>query len=147
MQIGWKTVPGNRIAVATLVLVLLLAGAFTVSAQDTATPTAPEVAEPETAEATPVATPILPPLLGGEYPVGTALVTTADSLRLRTQPTTDAETLMTLPAGTEVQVIGGPEQAESFTWYEVEVLDTDEPLTGWIATSADFVDPAQDAVT
>ncbi len=141
MQIGWKTVPGNLIAVATLVLVLLV-GTFTVSAQDTATPTAPEVAEPETADGTPAATPVLPPLLGGEYPDGTILVTTADSLRLRTEPSTDAETLTTLPAGTQVQVIGGPEEAESFTWYEVEVLDTDETLTGWIATSADFVDPA-----
>lgn len=129
-----KNAPG--IVIVAMGLVLGMTGASaSVSAQD-ATPEGPLVA-------TPGATPAATPLASAEqFAAGDILTTTVESLLLRAQPTLDAEALQALSEGTQLQVFGGPEQAEGYTWYEVEVLGTDESVTGWAATSAAFVDQA-----
>lgn len=136
MLIRRKNVPANLI-VALALMLGLVAGGYAVSAQDAGTPAATQEEIPGLA--TPATT---TPLVGERFEPGAVIVTTPDSLRVRAEPTTDAEALASLPEGTPMEVISGPEEAEGFIWHEVEVLDTDEALTGWVATGADFVDPA-----
>ena len=137
-----QSLPGTVIVVIGLVLGMVIAP-LSVAAQDAATPQVVPVATPG---ATPA--PALQPT-AEEFSPGDVLETTAN-LILRAQPTTDAEALQSLPEGTPLQVISGPEQAEAFAWYEVSVIDTEESVSGWVATSADFVDsedgdePAED---
>ena len=96
-------------------------------------------AESAPALATPAAT---TPLVGETFQPGDVIVITTDSLRVRSEPSTEAEALASLPEGSELEVVSGPEEAEGFIWYEVEALDAGEPLSGWVATGADFVDLA-----
>lgn len=94
-------------------------------------------------EAERAAAPGATPATAAEFQVGTVAATTEDNVRLRAEPTTDAEIVDALAAGTQLQVIGGPEEAEGYTWYEVTVLDSPEPVRGWVA--ADFVESVTDA--
>jgi hypothetical protein len=55
--------------------------------------------------------------------------------RLRTAPSISAEELVWLNTYEYVRVIGGPEQADGLTWWQVE---TDSGLTGWAAESDGF---------
>ena len=142
MPTRWKGMPGILFVTFGITLGLIV-GTFRASAQDVATPTASDTT-PSLTIATPGATPAQDAVpIAGQFPAGTILVTTTENLRLRTDFSTDAETLQTLPEGSQVQVISGPEQAEDFTWYEVEVLDSEESVSGWIASSADFVDTVE----
>lgn len=72
-----------------------------------------------------------------EIEVGATVVTNDDSVNLREEPTTTADGIDQLGEGVELEVIGGPEEADDLTWYQVEVVGTEGPTTGWVA--ADFL--------
>jgi quercetin dioxygenase-like cupin family protein len=68
----------------------------------------------------------------GEIGVGATVVSNVENLRLRPEPSTEGEAITALEIGTELEIIGGPEEAEDFTWYEVEVVA--DGTTGWVAS-------------
>lgn len=71
----------------------------------------------------------------GPITTGTTVVTTDDGVRLRAEPSTTAEIVAELPAGTELTVTGPAGEAEGISWYPVE--DPKSGDSGYIA--ADFV--------
>lgn len=73
-----------------------------------------------------------------EVGVGAPVVTNTDSVNLRTEPSISAEAVDQFAAGVELTVIGGPEDADDFTWWQVEVPGSEGPVQGWLA--ADFID-------
>jgi hypothetical protein len=58
-----------------------------------------------------------------------ATVTAQDGLNLRAKPNDQAELVVALPSGTRVTIIGAPVQADSYTWWNVEV----DGRRGWCA--------------
>lgn len=72
-----------------------------------------------------------------ELGIGATVVTNDDTVNLRAEPTTSADGVDQLGEGIELEIIDGPEEADDFTWYQVEVVGTDGPTTGWIV--ADFI--------
>lgn len=57
-------------------------------------------------------------------------------LRVRSAPSVGEESAKyepTLPAGTRMYIVGGPVHADTYTWYQVQVLDEPAPLFGWVA--------------
>jgi len=78
--------------------------------------------------------------------IGALVVTNDDTVNLREEPTTAADGIDQLGEDVELEVIGGPEEADDLTWYQVEVVGTEGPTTGWVA--ADFLSlPAGEEVT
>lgn len=74
-----------------------------------------------------------------EIEVGATVVTNDDAVNLREEPTTSADGVDQLGEGVELEIIDGPEEADDFTWYQVEVVGSEGPTTGWVA--ADFLSP------
>lgn len=101
----------------------------------------------EEAEATPEATPEAAPQAGATTPeeqpveleVGATVATTDENVRIREEADTGTDIIVALPTGTELEIIGGPEENQDFTWYEVEVVESG--VTGW--TVAEFLEPAE----
>lgn len=86
---------------------------------------------------------------------GQAQVTPGSSNNVRTAPTTSAERVGQIDAGTVVNVLEGPVCADGFAWWRVETLDA--ALTGWtveaveseyalVPATADFATAATDGV-
>src|SRR5699024_3217626 len=75
--------------------------------------------------------------------IGSAVTTNTGDLNLRANPSTDAEVIDQLASGVELEVIGGPEDAPDFTWYEVQVT-SQGGNSGWVA--ADFLDGLDETV-
>lgn len=78
------------------------------------------------------------PSFAGTLEPGTAVVTTEDLVRMRSQPTTESEIVVEMPVGTVLTVTGAPEEGEGFTWYPVENPETGE--TGYVAQQ--LIEPA-----
>jgi hypothetical protein len=101
----------------------------------TPTPT-PQPATPTPAE--PTATPTLPPdvlQVGGK-----ATVNAEAGLRVRSGPGTNFDLVITLPYAMVVDVVGGPERADSYTWWQIEFSTPEgDKQQGWVA--GDFLDP------
>jgi hypothetical protein len=74
---------------------------------------------------------------GGGIAVDTK-VTVTEELNMRAEPVTTGELVTTLAAGTELDVIGGPEEGEEYTWWQV--VDPDGN-SGWVVEN--FIEPAQ----
>jgi quercetin dioxygenase-like cupin family protein/uncharacterized protein YgiM (DUF1202 family) len=68
----------------------------------------------------------------GEIGVGAIVVINTDSVNMRTEATTGSDVVQQLDTGTEVAIIGGPEEADDFTWWQVQLVD-DESVNGWVA--------------
>jgi hypothetical protein len=70
-----------------------------------------------------------------------AVVTRAGhDLRVRSAPNVGESSKKyepTLPPGTRMYIVGGPVHADTYTWYQVQVLDEPAPLFGWVATGKD----------
>lgn len=67
---------------------------------------------------------------GYPYPVGSLIQVVADSVRVREAGATSAEIIGGMPRDTTATVVGGPTEADGFTWFEVA-----SPFgTGWVAT-------------
>ncbi len=62
------------------------------------------------------------------------IVTTNDSVNLRSDPTVDGTLIITLDAGTELTIIGGPETADDYTWWQVQDQATGDE--GWVIEDA-----------
>jgi len=73
-----------------------------------------------------------------EIAIGAPVVTNTDSVNLRAEASITAEAVDQLDAGVALTVIGGPEDADDFTWWQVEVTGSEGPIQGWLA--ADFID-------
>ena len=68
-----------------------------------------------------------------EIEIGSTVITNTDVVNLREEPSTAADGIDQLGQGVELEVIAGPEEADDFTWYQVQVVGTDGPTSGWIA--------------
>ena len=103
----------------------------------TPTPTPAEpTPTPTPAEPTPTPTPPPDVLQVG----GKATVNAEAGLRVRSGPGTGFELVITLPYGMVVKIVGGPERADSYTWWQIEFSTPDgEKQQGWVA--GDFLDP------
>lgn len=76
------------------------------------------------------------PAAEGEFAEGDTVTTTVEALNVRSEPSTSGEVVDQVFPGSAMEIIGGPEEAEDFSWYEVEVVDTG--VTGWVAS--DFLE-------
>lgn len=85
-----------------------------------------ETDEPETDEGTTT----------GELAVGVTAALNTDGANFRSEPSTSGEVLQVLDNGTVVTIVGGPEEADGYTWWQIELEDG---TTGWIA--GDFLTP------
>jgi hypothetical protein len=65
-----------------------------------------------------------PTAASGPIETGTTVVVTDDGVRMRAEPSTDAEIVAELAQGTELTVTGPSGEADGFTWYPVENPDT-----------------------
>lgn len=81
----------------------------------------------------------------GEEPADTGatfsdgeLVVVTEALNLRPDPSTAGEPVAQLAVGDELTIVGGPEEGDSFTWWEV--LQADGTTSGWVVE--DFIEPA-----
>ena len=90
-----------------------------------------------TASATPGASGT--PVAEGEFAEGDTVTTTVEALNVRSEPSTSGEVVDQVFPGSQMEIIGGPEEAEDFIWYEVEVVDTGS--TGWVAS--DFIEASE----
>jgi len=72
-----------------------------------------------------------------EIAVGAPVVTNTGSVNLRAEPSLAGEAVDQLDEGVELTVIGGPEEADDFTWWQVEVTGSEGTVQGWLA--ADFI--------
>jgi len=101
----------------------------------TPTPT-PEPATPTPEPPTPTPTPPPDVLQVG----GKATVNAEAGLRVRSGPGTNFDLVITLPYAMVVDVIGGPERADSYTWWQIEFSTPEgQKQQGWVA--GDFLDP------
>ena len=72
-----------------------------------------------------------------ELAIGATVSTNTDGVNLRAEPSTEAEGVDQLDSGVELLITDGPEEADDFTWYFVEVVGSDGPVEGWVAS--DFI--------
>jgi hypothetical protein len=120
--------PGGVLALALLLglaAFAVLRRAPAPSAESAAAPTAWATTVPATATPAVVLATDVPPT-----PLPRAATVTAqDGLNLRAEPNDQAALVATLPGGTRVDIIGGPVQAGTYTWWNVEV----DGQRGWCA--------------
>ena len=72
-----------------------------------------------------------------EIEIGAGVVTTTDSLNVRAEPSVEADAVEQIDAGVALTIIGGPEDADDFTWWEIAIDDSEGPVTGWVVN--DFI--------
>src|SRR5690606_30301549 len=61
----------------------------------------------------------------------------AEFVNVRSEPSTTSDVVDQVSTGVEVEIVGGPVDAEEITWYEIQV-NVEGGARGWM--SADFVD-------
>ncbi len=76
------------------------------------------------------------PDASGQLAIGDTATVTDNGLNMRTDASTSASIVTQLSQGQEVTLIGGPEDADGFTWWQIELADGTQ---GWVA--ADFLEP------
>lgn len=101
-------------------------------AQSTATAPAPTATPTQAATAAPTAT------KPAGIAVGATVTVTENSVNLRDQPATSGNVVESLTQGQQLTVIGGPQTADGYTWWQVQ--DPATGTSGWVA--ADFLQPA-----
>lgn len=94
-----------------------------------------QAAPPETPVAG-AAEEIIDEIGSGEMAAGSTAMVTEVEVNMRAEPTTGAEVVTVLTAGQQVTIIGGPQDADGFTWWQVSLDDGTE---GWVA--GDFLEP------
>ncbi len=99
----------------------------------TATPFVPPTATPYVAPTnTPAPPPASAPVSSGTFGVGarvTIVGTGGGGLNFRRAPSISAERIRSLPDGTVYEIVGGPEQADGFTWWQLR--DPTDGTIGW----------------
>lgn len=88
----------------------------------------PPSAEPENDEGEEVLT---------EIAIGATVVTTAGALNLRAEPSISSNAITQLDEAVELLVIGGPEEGDDYTWWQVQGVE-DTSVEGWLAS--DFLE-------
>lgn len=106
----------------------------------TSTPT-PTRTPTRTATPTPKPTLTATSTAAGRFNLGDAIVVTTDLLNLRASPSTTAAILATLPNGTSGTVVGGPQSASGYLWWQVQVAAG----TGWVVDP--YIGPASAAAS
>lgn len=107
---------------------------MTVDASATPNPSASAIASPEPSSSAPDPDPTAPALPSpSAVPSldGGIAYAAADGLRVRTDPSADAETIATLRAGQLMGVVGAPTAADSMVWHPVRIGPGN--LAGWVA--------------
>jgi uncharacterized protein YgiM (DUF1202 family) len=100
-----------------------------------ATPEAPAV------QPTQPPAPTAPPATGGKFTIGQTVVVTGtgkDKLSFRAGPGTDYKRVRVVKDGVKLTVIGGPEKADGFTWWQ---LKAPNGQVGWAVE--DYLKPLQ----
>lgn len=96
--------------------------------EDAAVEQAPAAAEPASEEVV--------NLPAGELAVGGTATVTENGLNLRADASTSAAVATTLSQGQQLTIIGGPRDADGFTWWQIQLEDGTQ---GWVA--AGFLEP------
>lgn len=113
-----------------------------------ATPTEPLTLEPaQIAFLPPSAEPVTDDddvELATEIGVGATVRTTSANVNLRAEPGTGTNSLTQLAEGIELLVIGGPEEADDYTWWQVQGIE-DTSVEGWLVE--DFIELVAGAPT
>nr|MBA2289420.1 SH3 domain-containing protein [Chloroflexia bacterium] len=68
--------------------------------------------------------------------VGNVATVTENGLNMRASASTSADIVITLAQGHQATIIGGPQDADGFAWWQIELEDGTQ---GWVA--ADFLQP------
>jgi hypothetical protein len=134
----WIALPVGILALIAALWFLVIAPAGSAPPRVTVTPApvatewptvTPMVVTVPTDEPTPEATPTTPATIG----IGARVEvsgTGVSQLRVRQLPGLDTATLRIVPDGTQLVVVGGPEEAAGFTWWKV---DDQAGTVGWAA--------------
>lgn len=136
---------GNRkvnnpptVAALTATIATVTPSPVPVLAIATATDTAAPIAATDTplppTLALPSPTPILALAVGAD-----AVVSASDGLHVRKQPSASADQVIKLAQGVRVHIIGGPQQADGYTWWQIVGWPQDNGDSGWCA--GDFLQP------
>lgn len=75
---------------------------------------------------------------GGTFSSGQTVVVT-EGLNLRPNPSTEGDPIGELAAGDTLTILSGPEEGESYIWWEVQTADG--ALTGWVVE--DFIEASE----
>lgn len=76
------------------------------------------------------------PTATGQLAIGNIATVTDNGLNMRASASTSADIVTTLAQGQQVSIIGGPQDADGFAWWQIELEDGTQ---GWVA--ADFLQP------
>ena len=75
--------------------------------------------------------------------IGAIVALSEDGVNIRSEANTNSEIVDSFPAGTQFEIIGGPEQGESYTWWQVRGVGDLESVEGWLVTDfMDVIEPA-----
>ncbi len=101
-------------------------------------------AQPPAAAETPgaPAEPSQPPAVGGKLAVGQTVEVTGtgkNKLSFRAGPGTDYKIIRLIKDGTKLTIIGGPEEADNYTWWQMKTKDGQ---VGWAVE--DFLEPVKE---
>ena len=69
----------------------------------------------------------------GRYEAGTAVVVIESEVNMRDAPSASSEVVQVLALDTALTVIGGPEEADGYSWYQVE--NPANGLEGFVASN------------
>ena len=126
---GVVVTPTESLALPTATVEVTVPEATTQVVAPTVPPTtAPQPTQPESSP-TAAST--------GTIEIGGTVVTNDADVNLRAEPSTAGDPITTLAQGTSLTVIGGPQEAEGYTWWNVEDGNGN---TGWVVQ--DFIDPS-----
>ncbi len=114
-----------------------------------ATPTEPLTLEPAQIRflppsAEPAATEEPTTEVSNEIGIGATVRTTSPAVNLRAEPGVNTNSITQLDEGIELLVIGGPEEADEYTWWQVQGVE-DPSIEGWLAV--DFIELVAGAPT
>ncbi len=73
-----------------------------------------------------------------EIAIGATVVTTAEGINVRSEPSVNGDVVEQLASGTELVIVDGPEEGDDYTWWQVETTGDDPVVLGWLAS--DFIE-------
>jgi hypothetical protein len=73
-----------------------------------------------------------------EIAIGAPVITIAPSVNVRAEPSVNSEAVQQLDEGIELTIVDGPQEADDYTWWQVESTGDDPVVLGWVA--ADFIE-------
>jgi hypothetical protein len=116
----------NRLALAPTATMLIITPTATEFVPPTATPYAPPTDTPPPPTPTVLAVSNDPIFVGAQVKV---VDTGPNGLNFRREPSRSAERIRSLPEGSVYEVVGGPTEADGYTWWQLR--DPSDGTTGW----------------